>query len=154
MSYKIIYTEESEQDLVNVYRYIAMNLLVPETAKMQIDRIMNTIKGLNELPLRHKIYQYEPWHSKGLRVLPVDSYLVFYIVIEEEKSVAIVRIMYGGDGRSPKLYAQARLYKKQAYHFYVLLQRPYGCFSIGSILCADDSRHRLGFSHAEPVCFN
>ncbi|NLU10286.1 MAG: type II toxin-antitoxin system RelE/ParE family toxin, partial [Tepidanaerobacter acetatoxydans] len=31
-----------------------------------------------------------------LRVLPVDSYLVFYIVIEEEKTVAIVRIMYGG----------------------------------------------------------
>jgi toxin ParE1/3/4 len=96
MSYKIIYTEESEQDLVNVYRYIAMNLLMPETAKKQIDRIMNAIKGLDELPLRHKLYQDEPWHSKGLRVLPVDSYLVFYIVIEEEKTVAIVRIMYGG----------------------------------------------------------
>jgi len=36
MSYKIIYTEESEQDLVNVYRYIAMNLLVPETAKSKL----------------------------------------------------------------------------------------------------------------------
>ena len=96
MSYKIIYTEESEQDLVNVYRYIAMNLLMPETAKKQIDRIMNAIKGLDELSLRHKLYQDEPWHSKGLRVLLVDSYLVFYIVIEEEKTVAIVRIMYGG----------------------------------------------------------
>ena len=96
MSYKIIYTEESEQDLVNVYRYIAINLLVPETAKKQIDRIMNAIKGLDELPLRHKLYQNEPWHGKGLRVLPVDNYLVFYIVIEEEETVAIVRIMYGG----------------------------------------------------------
>ncbi len=96
MSYKIIYTEESEQDLVNVYSYIARNLLVPETAKNQINRIMNAIKGLDELPLRHKPYQDEPWHSEGLRVLPVDSYLVFYIVIEEEKTVAIIRIMYGG----------------------------------------------------------
>jgi toxin ParE1/3/4 len=96
MSYKIIYTEESEQDLVNVYRYIAMNLLMPETAKKQIDRIMNAIKGLDELPLRHKLYQDEPWHSEGMRVFPVDSYFVFYIVIEEEKTVAIVRIMYGG----------------------------------------------------------
>jgi toxin ParE1/3/4 len=26
----------------------------------------------------------------------VDSYLVFYIVIEEKKMVAIIRIMYGG----------------------------------------------------------
>ena len=96
MSYKIVYTEESEQDLINVYRYIAMNLSVPETAKKQTDRIMNAIKGPDELPLRYKFYQNEPWHSKGLRVFPVDSYLVFYIVIEEEKTVAIVRIMYGG----------------------------------------------------------
>ncbi|NLL57222.1 MAG: type II toxin-antitoxin system RelE/ParE family toxin [Firmicutes bacterium] len=96
MSYKIIYTEESEQDLVNIYRYIAMDLLVPETAKNQIERIMKAIKGLDELPLRYKLYHNEPWHSKGLRVLPVDNYLVFYIVVEEEKMVAIVRIMYGG----------------------------------------------------------
>lgn len=96
MSYKIIYTQESEQDLIDIYRYIAMNLLVPETAKRQADRIMNAIKGLDEIPLRHKTYQKEPWHSKGLRVLPVENYLVFYIVVEEERTVAILRIMYGG----------------------------------------------------------
>lgn len=96
MSYKIIYTEEAEQDLVNIYRYIALELLVPETAKKQIDRIMQAVQGLDEFPLRHKLYQKEPWHSKGLRVLPVDNYLVFYTVIEEEKTVAVVRIMYGG----------------------------------------------------------
>ncbi|NLL17840.1 MAG: type II toxin-antitoxin system RelE/ParE family toxin [Clostridia bacterium] len=96
MSYKIIYTKESEQDLINIYRYIAMDLLAPETAKKQIDRLLNAIQGLNKLPFRYRLYQNEPWHSKGLRVLPVDKYLVFYTVIEEEKTVAIVRIMYGG----------------------------------------------------------
>ena len=96
MNYKIIYTRESEQDLINIYRYIAVNLSVPETAKKQADRIMDAIKGLDEMPFRHKLYQNEPWRSKGLRVLPVDNYLIFYIVAEEEKTVAIVRIMYGG----------------------------------------------------------
>ena len=94
MSYKIVYAEESERDLINIYRYIAVILSVPETAKRQADRIMNAIKGLDEMPLRFKLYQNEPWHSWGLRVLPVDSYLVFYIVVAEE-TVAIVRIMYG-----------------------------------------------------------
>jgi len=61
MSNKIIYTEKSEQDLVNIYRYIAIDLLVPETAKKQVERIMNAIKGLDELPLRYKLYQNEPW---------------------------------------------------------------------------------------------
>ncbi len=96
MSYKIVYTEEAEQDLVDVYRYIAMDLMVPETAKNQVNRIMDAIKRLDEIPLRHKVYQNEPWHSRGLRVLPVDSYLVFYTIIEEEKTVVIIRIMYGG----------------------------------------------------------
>jgi len=96
MSYKIVYTEESEKDLVNVYSYIAMDLLVPETAKNQINRIMKAIKDLDTLPFRHKLYQNKPWHSKGLRVLPVDNYLVFYTVIKEKNTVAIIRIMYAG----------------------------------------------------------
>jgi len=47
------------------------------------------------MPLRHQLYQEEPWHSKGLRFLPIDSYLVFYVVQEEDKTVVIIRIMYG-----------------------------------------------------------
>lgn len=96
MSYKIIYTEESERDLLNIYSYIAMDLLVPETGKNQINRIMKAINGLDELPFRYKLYQGEPWRSRGLRVLPVDNYLVFYTVIEEENTVAVIRIMYAG----------------------------------------------------------
>lgn len=96
MSYKVIYTQEAEQDLVNIYRYIAINLQVPETAKKQTDRIMTAIEGLNEFPLRHKLYQEDPWHSKGLRILPVDNYVVFYIALEQKNTVVIVRIMYGG----------------------------------------------------------
>ncbi len=94
MSYEIAYTQEAEQDLVNIYRYIAIDLLVPETGKNQINRIMKAITSLDSLPFRHKLYQEEPWHSMGLRVLPVDNYLVFYTVIEEDKTVAIIRIMY------------------------------------------------------------
>ncbi len=95
MSHKIIYTEESEQDLVNVYSYIARDLLAPDSAINQVNRIIKAIKELDTLPFRHKLYKDEPWHSKGLRVLPVDKYLVFYSVIEDN-TVAIIRIMYAG----------------------------------------------------------
>lgn len=96
MIYKIVYTKESELDLVNIYSYVSMDLLVPETAKNLIKNIMNAIEDLNSLPYRHKLYPSEPWHSKGLRVLPVYNYLVFYTVIEEKNTVAIIRIMYAG----------------------------------------------------------
>lgn len=105
MSYNIIYTKEAEQDLVDIYEYIAIKLLMPETAKKQTRRIMEAIEGLIEMPGRHKLFEDEPWHSKGLRTLPVDNYLVFYLVLEEGNTVAIVRIMYGGRNIDQQLSA-------------------------------------------------
>lgn len=57
---------------------------------------MDAVAKLNQLPLRHRLYEKDPWHSKGLRVLPVDNYLVFYLPVEAQKIVVVVRIMYGG----------------------------------------------------------
>lgn len=95
VKYRVIYTEEAEQDLINIYSYISLDLKVPVIARKQADRIMDFIKGLEKMPLRHKLYRDEPWHSRGLRVCPVDNYLIFYLVDEKEQTVAIIRIMYG-----------------------------------------------------------
>jgi toxin ParE1/3/4 len=35
------------------------------------------------MPFRYQLYEKEPWHSKGLRVLPIDNYLVFYMPVEK-----------------------------------------------------------------------
>ncbi len=42
-------------------------------------RIMKTIRSLEEMPMRHQLYGEEPWHSRGIRFLPVDNYLIFYL---------------------------------------------------------------------------
>lgn len=39
---------------------------------------------------------WEPWASMGMRKLPVDNFLVFYLVNQEECLVMVVRIFYGG----------------------------------------------------------
>lgn len=56
MSYIIFYTEESEQDLIDVYRYIAKELMVPVIAENQIRKIMKAIDGLKELPFKLFLY--------------------------------------------------------------------------------------------------
>ncbi len=94
--WKVVYTEQAERDLRSIFEYIAFSLLEPEFAKNQSRRIMDTVAKLNEMPLRYPLYQKEPWHSKGLRVLPVDNYLAFYLPVETKTSVAVIRIMYGG----------------------------------------------------------
>ncbi len=96
MSWSVIYTDEAKRDLRAVYTYIAFHLLAPETAVKQVKRIMKEIRALDRMPMRHRLYEDEPWHSQGLRFFPVDHYLVFYLPDEAQKRISIVRIMYGG----------------------------------------------------------
>lgn len=96
MKWKIAYSAQARQDLRNIYEYIAFNLLMPETATKQVQRIMNEIRSLDEMPLRFRLYDREPWYSQGLRFFSVNNYLVFYLPDENQNMVNIVRIMYSG----------------------------------------------------------
>jgi toxin ParE1/3/4 len=51
---------------------------------------------LENFPRRYRIYDKEPWYSRGLRIMPVDNYVVFYIPITETGIVSVVRVMYAG----------------------------------------------------------
>ncbi len=96
MIFHVAYSAEARQDLRDIYQYIAYELLAPEAATGQADRIMKAARTLEQMPMKHRIYEEEPWKSQGLRVLPVDHYLVFYLPDETNATVNIVRIMYGG----------------------------------------------------------
>nr|WP_288975737.1 type II toxin-antitoxin system RelE/ParE family toxin [uncultured Shuttleworthia sp.] len=96
MNYRVEYTSEARQDMRDIYAYIAEKLMVPETAEGQVNRIMDAADELEEMPLRFSLYEFEPWRSQGLRFVPVDNYILFYLPREEMNTVYIVRIMYGG----------------------------------------------------------
>ena len=108
MTYHVNYSAEAKQDLRDIYSYIAFELLEPDTAAGQTQRIIDAILTLNNMPLRHTLYEDEPWHSLGLRYLPVDNYVIYYLPDKSTYSVDIIRIMYGGrDAKN-----QLRSYKK------------------------------------------
>lgn len=96
MSWNVIYTEQAELDLRNIFEYIDYVLLAPDAARNQSKRVMDAISTLDEMPFRHQRYKKEPWHSKGMRFILVDNYIIFFFILESEKIVAVVRIMYSG----------------------------------------------------------
>lgn len=96
MKYKIILTEQADTDLRCIYEYIAFTLLEPVIASGQLDRIEKGILSLDEMPERFRMFEKEPWRSRGLRQMPVDKFIVFYIPKTEDKTVNIIRVMYGG----------------------------------------------------------
>jgi len=96
MIFNVVYSSEARQDLRDIYEYIAYELLEPDTAAGQTNRIMKAARSLEQMPMRHRLYEEDPWHSQGLRFLPVDNYLIFYLPDETNNIVNIIRIMYGG----------------------------------------------------------
>ncbi len=48
------------------------------------------------MPERYRLFEKEPWHSRGLRQMPVDNFIVFYIPKTEDKIVNVIRVIYGG----------------------------------------------------------
>ncbi len=96
MNYRIVLTKQADTDLRSIYGYIAFTLLEPVIAVRQLDRIEKGILSLNEMPERFRVFGKEPWKSRGLRQMPIDNFIVFYIPKADVKTVAIIRIMYGG----------------------------------------------------------
>ena len=96
MSYSVKISNEADNDLRSIYEYIAFELKSAENAIGQLDRLEQSILMLNEMPERYKLYENEPWKSKGLRMMPVDNFIVFYIPDNEKNTVTVIRVMYGG----------------------------------------------------------
>lgn len=90
MKYKVMYTAGAKRDLRNIFRYISEELLAPENAAGQTDRIMAAIRKLDTMPNRNRLYEEEPWHSRGLRFFPVDNYLVFYKTNDESQRIVFI----------------------------------------------------------------
>lgn len=96
MIYKVTTTAQADADLRGIYEYIAFELLSPGNAAGQLDRLEEHIIGLEEFPEKFRSYEKEPWHSRGLRVMPVDNYLVFYIPDKNTGIVTVIRVIYAG----------------------------------------------------------
>lgn len=92
----INYTKSAYSELDAIYKYIAEDLNVPNTASKQIKRITNAIDSLDKMPLRNPLYDKEPWHSLGLRKMLVDNYIVFYFPNETNNEIVIMHIFYSG----------------------------------------------------------
>lgn len=95
-NYQIIYSPEALDDIRKIYSYIAYELQVPDTAINQVNRIRREIRSLDIMPMRYSIVDWEPWKSMQMHKVPVDNYVVYYLVNSNLYTVTVIRIVYGG----------------------------------------------------------
>ena len=96
MIYEIEVSEQADSDLRGIFEYIAFELQALENASGQLDRLEEQILSLDTIPERYRKYEKEPRKTRGLRVLPVDNYVILYIPDSDKKVVTILRVMYAG----------------------------------------------------------
>ena len=96
IAYEVNFSNQAEQDLRGIFEYIAFELLAPDNAQSQLNRLETAIEKLETFPEKHRLYDKEPWKSRNLRVMPVDNYCVFYIPDKAQETVTIIRVIYGG----------------------------------------------------------
>lgn len=95
-NYKVSYSADALDDLRKIYAYIADKLLVPDIAVAQLERIRKEVRLLDFMPARYVLVEWESWHSMKIHQLPVDNFIVYYLVDDEKKAVTVVRVFYGG----------------------------------------------------------
>ncbi len=105
MNFEIRITKQADADLREIYEYIAFSLLAPENAAGQLDRLEKSLQSLMQMPERFRQYEQEPWHSRGLRIMPVDNYVVLYIPDTKKATVIIIRVLYSGRNIDAQLNA-------------------------------------------------
>ena len=99
--YMVEITEEALADMEGIYHYIAYDLLAPENAIRQYDRIADEILKLDTFPERCRIMDSEPERSKGIRRMIVDNYSVFYVIKEDK--VIVTDVLYSASDIESRL---------------------------------------------------
>ncbi|MBQ9900977.1 MAG: type II toxin-antitoxin system RelE/ParE family toxin [Clostridia bacterium] len=95
MKYSVEISVEAENDIEDIYRYIAFNLCSLDNAAGQVDRLYKMIFSLDEMPFRFRRFPRKDKGKDELRIVSVNKYCIFYIVDEMNRRVIIVRVLYG-----------------------------------------------------------
>ncbi len=92
MNWEVEIADAAYEDMRNIFFYIANELQSPDDARNVIRRILAEIATLNEMPNRFRPYPREPLSSKGVRVMDIGNYCVYYIA--KDGIVSVGRVLY------------------------------------------------------------
>jgi len=95
MIFKVRIMKPAQDEMREIYRYIAQDLHNPIAAVRRISLIDGAIRSLREKPARFPLVLDGYLASKGFRVIVVENHLVFFIIREEAKAVSVMRVLYG-----------------------------------------------------------
>ncbi len=93
--YKINVSELAHHDLDRIVSYITVNLASPMSATNFLDQVEKCYNHLKHTPYMYAKCQNNRLEKEGYRKIPIKNYILVYKIMEEDKTVNILRFFYG-----------------------------------------------------------
>lgn len=95
MMYRVLKTDQAEDQIHDLIHYIADETGDIERALAYLDKMEKTIEKLEEFPESGHIPRYSILKKQGFRVVIIDKHLAFYKVNHQDKTVIIYTVVDG-----------------------------------------------------------
>jgi plasmid stabilization system protein ParE len=95
--YRVIITPRAGADIQGIHMHIAQNS--PTNAARMVARILDAIEPLRVLPHRAVAEHVSPRLRHPVRSLVVGPYIVYFRVLDEERTVRILHVRHGARRR-------------------------------------------------------
>ena len=91
--YRILISKKVTRDLQSIFDYISNDS--EQNAALMVERILGAIEHLKIFPHHNVVEGQHPRLKHPVRSLPIQSYIVFFRVIEEHQIVRVLRVRHG-----------------------------------------------------------
>lgn len=97
MNFKVVLSEQAEDDLADIYSYILNILQSKKNADSVLDRLCSAMNDLTFMAESYHLYPNEPWRSLGVHYFSVNNYSIFYAINKDKKNpvITVLHIVYG-----------------------------------------------------------
>ncbi len=93
--YSFRFTEKAVQDFDEILRYISEDLANPIAAQNLGKKIFDKIDAVRNFPESGAPIDNEFLTDKTVRKLLADHYIIYYKAHHDEKTISVIRIVYG-----------------------------------------------------------
>lgn len=93
-TYTVKVTSQAEAQIQEILSYINHELKSPDATLHLLDALEASFLSLSQLPQRVALVNEEPWHTNGIRRLPVKNFLVYFRIDEDDMKVQIIAVIY------------------------------------------------------------
>ena len=94
MNFRVDITETAKSDIIEAAEYLDYVLKNPQAADNLIEAVEKEIGSLTVFPERYAVLDDSVQSSFNVRFVRVKDYFAFYVIMEDERPVVILRFLH------------------------------------------------------------